>query len=105
MLIDTAEILEQRKLYDRMPGVSFGNLCFGFMPAFMDFESGETHLSVNPNGSIALIHSLDSLPLEWISGWDQAGKATDIKESVAAGFVRGGDFFTLDELEDFGWDD
>ncbi len=101
MLIDTAELLEQRKLYNRMPGVSFGNLCFGFMPAFKDFETGETHLSINPDGTLALIHSLDSLPIEWITGWDAQGRATELKASVAAGFVRGVEFYTLDDLHEF----
>ncbi|MGV6816641.1 MAG: hypothetical protein ACWA44_05140 [Thiotrichales bacterium] len=105
MLINTAEILEQRKLYNRMPGVSFGNLCFGFMPAFKDFDTGETHLSINSDGSIALIHSLDNLPLDWVTGWDDKGRATELKETVGAGFVRGIEFYTLADLEEFDCDD
>lgn len=104
MLIETAEILEQRKLFNRMPGVSFGNLCFGFLPAFKDLESGETHLAINEDGSIALVHEMDNLPLEWVESWDTQGRATELMDSISAGFFRGTEFYTLDQLNDFGWD-
>ncbi len=105
MLIGTAEVLEQRKLYNRMPGVSFGNLCFGFMPGFRDLDTGETHLSLNSDGSIALVHTLDNLPPEWITGWDDQGRAAELKETVGAGFIRGSEFYWLDDLQEFILDD
>lgn len=105
MLIGTVEVLEQRKLYNKMPGVSFGNLCFGFLPAFMDAQSGETHIAVNDDGSISLTHTMDNLPLEWVKNWDETGHAIELLDSIQAGFLRGTDFYTLDDLREVVMDD
>ncbi len=105
MLIGTPEVLEQRKLFDKMPGVSFGNLCFGFLPAFRNGATGETHIAVNDDGSIALAHNLDNLPLEWVKSWDEEGRACELLDTIYAGFMRGSEFFSLDEIRDSLQDD
>jgi hypothetical protein len=71
---------------------------FGFLPAFRDLASGETHLCLNPDGSVASVHTLDTLPLEWVGEWDEDGRAVSLTENVCAGFIRAGQFFTAGEL-------
>lgn len=105
MLFGTVDVLEQRKLYSKMPGVSFGNLCFGFLPAFKDAHSGETHIAINDDGSIALTHTMDNLPLDWVKNWDDLGRAIELLDTIEAGFMRGTEFYTLDDLREVILDD
>ncbi|MGF1642770.1 MAG: hypothetical protein ACFCUJ_03945 [Thiotrichales bacterium] len=101
MLITSADFLQQHKLHQQMPGGSVGDLCFGFMPAFKDFRTGETHLSVYPDGSYAMVHMLEGLPMEWVSEWDDQGRILALKETIVAGFMRDHRFYTLDDLYEF----
>jgi hypothetical protein len=71
---------------------------FGFLPAFRDLDTGETHLCLNPDGSVASVHILDSLPQDWVEEWGDDGRPMTLLESVAAGFVRAGRFYTAGEL-------
>ena len=71
---------------------------FGFLPAFRDLDSGETHLSTNDDGSLAPIHLIDALPEEWVIERDELGRSTALKETIIAGFVRDGRFYTYAEV-------
>lgn len=99
MLMTSSDVLEQRRLYSEMPGVNFASLCYGYTPAFRDEETGETHLSLNDDGSVAVIHVIDNLPFEWIEEWDPQGHAVALKGSVTPGFLRGESFYTLTQLQ------
>lgn len=99
MLLTSSDVLEQRKLYSEMPGVGFASLCYGYTPAFRDEETGETHLSLNDDRSVAVIHVIDNLPLEWIDEWDAHGRAVALKSTVTPGFLRGESFYTLTQLQ------
>ncbi len=105
MLITSADFLQQHRLHKEMPRGSFGDLCFGFLPAFRDLTTGETHLSVYPDGSCAMIHLLDGLPLDWVTEWDEQGRILALKDSIVAGFMRGSGFYTLDDLHEMQRDD
>jgi hypothetical protein len=74
---------------------------FGFLPAFQDIETGETHLSINDDGSIAPIHMIDHVPAHWVVAFDEQGRATELKDGIMPGFVRGGRFFAHAELLHF----
>jgi hypothetical protein len=74
---------------------------FGFLPAFRDIKTGETHLSINDDGSIAPIHLIDRLPVHWVAACDEQGRATELKDDIMPGFVRGGRFFAHAELLHF----
>lgn len=71
---------------------------FGFMPAFMDIKTHETHLSSYADGGLAAIHILDGLPRKWVSDWDEQGQAMALQLGVIAGFMRAGRFYTLSEI-------
>ncbi len=99
MLMTSEHVAQQHKVYGEMPGVGFGHLCAGFVPAFRDEDTGEVHLSVNPDGQVAIVHVIDQLPLEWINEWDGQGRAISLRGTVTPGFLRGESFYTLAELK------
>jgi hypothetical protein len=43
------------------------------------------------------MHLLDGLPDEWVVERDAAGRVRAIKDSVIAGFVRDGRFYTREQ--------
>jgi hypothetical protein len=71
---------------------------FGFLPAFRDLASGETHVCTNPDGSMASVHMLDALPADWVREWDEDGRPVTLIDNICAGFIRAGHFFTAGEL-------
>ena len=76
----------------------FNDASFGFLPAFMDINTSETHLASYENGEPSAIHILDGLPRKWVSDWDEKGRAQALQLGVVAGFMRGGVFYTLSEI-------
>lgn len=72
---------------------------FGFMPAFRDVVTGETHLSTNADGSLAPIHLLDGIPDEWVVERNAQGLAVALRETIIPGYVRSGRFFTHGQLQ------
>jgi hypothetical protein len=74
------------------------------LPAFQDLETGETHLSMHSDGSLATVHLLEGLPDTWILERNRRGQVMAVKESVVAGFVRSGEFYIGDELFAKGYD-
>ncbi len=76
----------------------FGEASFGFMPVFMDVQSRETHLASYRDGQPAVVHILDGLPHKWIEEWGSDGRPVSLKAGVIAGFMRGGEFYTLSDI-------
>ena len=62
--------------------------------AFYDPETERVEISRFMNGQPAPIHMIDGLPENWIAERDANFRATAIKHSVIAGFVRGDVFYT-----------
>ena len=104
MLISSTALEKQESTYRKISGMNMSDLCVGFIPAFRDMDTHETHLSVTQEGNISPIHLIEGLPLEWVTEWDIAGHAKTLKRSVIAGFFRGDQFFTLEQLEHIKWD-
>lgn len=78
--------------------ISFLDLAFGFLPAFRDLEDGRTHLASTQEGKIASMHILDGLPLEWAEEIDAYGRIISLRDGIMAGFMRGDQFYTLDQI-------
>jgi hypothetical protein len=68
-----------------------------FVPAFKDLETGRVELACFSCGSPAPMHVISCLPDEWAAERDAAGEIVRLKESVIAGFVRDGRFYTREE--------
>lgn len=75
------------------------NVGFGFLPAFRDLDTGETHLSTNTDGSLAPVHLLDGIPDAWVLERDLHGRVIALRESVIAGYLRGERFFTHRQVQ------
>ena len=75
-----------------------GGTSLGFLPAFRDKETHETHLSVDADGNVSAVHLLDGIPEYWVTERDTHGRIIALKEGIAAGYLRSGLFYTRSEL-------
>lgn len=78
-------------------GVSHENYYYGFVPGFLDRETGMIYPSRRANGALAPFHALDGLPEHLVLARDPVGQVVAIKTSVIAGFVRRGCFYTREQ--------
>ena len=93
-LMTPGRIKAQNRRYKGSGGVSQENRGGGFLPAFADTATGATYTSRFADGSPAPIHLLDGLPDEWVVARSTNGRVTAVKDSVVAGFLRAGRFYT-----------
>ena len=70
---------------------------YGLLPAFQDLETGETHLSLDADGSLATTHLPHGLPASWVTQRDEQGQVVAVKASIIAGYLRGGRFFSQEQ--------
>ncbi len=91
-------LAEENRRFADTRGVSTNCASMRFLPAFRDSVSGETHLSLLPDGSVAPLHLLDTLPEHWVLERDFRQRITAVRSSIVAGFVRNGKFYTRDQL-------
>lgn len=73
-------------------------LTLGFLPAFRHRELGEVRLCQFSDGRIARKHLLDSLPAHWVAERDENGRPQALIAAVEAGYLRGAEFWRLDDL-------
>ncbi|MEJ2088040.1 MAG: hypothetical protein P8Y69_06125 [Gammaproteobacteria bacterium] len=78
-------------------GVSQNNSQARFVPAFRDTDSGRVEIARLANGEPAPMHLLCGLPDDWVTGRDENGRIVAILDTVIAGFVRDGVFYTREE--------
>ena len=96
-LFTTKTLRKQNLAFVGTGGGSEENRSSGFRPAFHDLASGLTALARFADGRPAPMHLLDGLPEEWVVQRDATGRVCAIKDSVIAGFVRNGLFFTREQ--------
>lgn len=96
-LLTSRGLRQQSRLYHGTGGSSSGNRGAGFVPGFVDRETGATYTSSYADGSRAPVHLLDGLPEVVIVRRSRKGKVTAVKGSVLAGFLRDGRFYTREE--------
>lgn len=77
---------------------------FCFLPAYRDTQTDETHLPLSADGTVSSTHTLHGLPESWVLMRDQLGQPTILKASITAGFMRGGRFFTAEEIANISFD-
>lgn len=94
----TNEVLYQENVaFHGTGGVSAENHDCGFLPAFLDTATATVYLARYADGRLAPMHLLDGLPQELVSVRSTTGRVMAVKESVVAGFVRCGLFFTREQ--------
>jgi hypothetical protein len=82
-------------------GISEGNRRGEFLPAFKDTASGEIYLARYADGTPAPMHLLDGLPEDLVVRRDATGRTVAVKGSLAAGFLRGGRFYTREQAAEY----
>ena len=88
---------DQNQQYQGTGGISQENRSYGFSPAFQDTRTGTIYLSRFANGRVAPIHMLDGLPETLITRRTASGHVSKTLESVIAGFVCDGLFYTREQ--------
>lgn len=91
------ELRRQNRRFANTGGISEQNANRGFMPAFLDRSTGHSYLARFADGRPAPMHLLEGLPEELIMQRDPGGRVHGVKDSVVAGFVRRGRFFTREQ--------
>ena len=81
-------------------GISSANQHYGFIPGFLDQETGAVYCSCRANGAPAPFHALDGLPDHLVMARNPRGHIIAIKPSVVAGFIRFGHFYTREQAAD-----
>lgn len=96
-LLTKAALKRQNRVFRGTGGVSAGNRCCGFAPAFLDTETGAVYLACFADGRPAPMHLLDGLPPELVVKRSASGGVAAVKESVVAGFVCSNRFYTREQ--------
>jgi hypothetical protein len=94
----TAEtIRKQHLVFVGTSGVGAQNRSGDFKPAFYNVATGQAELSRFADGRTAPMHLLEGLPDLWVLNRDAQGRASVLKDTVIAGFIRGGFFYTREQ--------
>ena len=89
-----ATLRRENRIFAGTAGVSPANRPHGFRPAFHDSHTGRTAIARFADGRPAPCHVLDGVPGEWVALRGPAGEVRRLKQTVVAGFVRAGRFYT-----------
>lgn len=88
---------DQNKRYMNTGGRSQENHSEGFRPAFSDTSTGVVYPSCFADGRLAPMHLLDGLPKDVVLERTTSGRVIAVKDSIVAGFIRAGQFYTRAE--------
>ncbi len=88
---------EENESYAGTGGVSSNNSHARFAPAFRDEVTGRVAIARGPDGRPSSMHLFFCLPEEWVAHRNEAGDIDGLIETVVAGFVREGRFYTREE--------
>ena len=94
----TPAALKQQTLhYTGTGGTSVKAGCAGFAPAFLDQDTNIIYRACFGSGAPAPMHILDGLPEEVILVRDVCGRVIAAKQSLVAGFIKEGVFYTREQ--------
>jgi len=94
----TKETLRRQNLaFACTGGISQENCASGFRPAFYDPTTGHAELARFADGRPAPMHVLDGVPDAWVARRDAFGHIIAIKNTIIAGFIRYGLFYTREQ--------
>jgi hypothetical protein len=96
-ILDRGGLERENRTFRGTAGVSTASRGYGFIPAFLDRETGQVHLSRTTDGQPARVHTLDGLPDAVVTERDANGRVLRVKPSLQSGFARSGVFFTREQ--------
>ncbi len=88
---------EENKAFGGSGGVSPVNRKHGFLPAFLDTDTGVVYPSRYADGRPAPVHLYEGLPSALFADLGAGDQPNVLKSSAVSGFVRGHRFYTRDE--------
>lgn len=88
---------QQCRLFAGTGGSSEDNRGAGFVPAFLNRDTGDIHRATYADGREAPVHVLDGLPDAVIVRRNRSGKVTAVRGSIIAGFIHDGRFYTREQ--------
>lgn len=95
----TRETLKaQNQKLSHTAGVSRHNRTLGYLPGFLDQETGSVYPSCKADGSLAPIHTMDGLPENLITARSASGRVAAVKRTVIAGFIKENHFYTREQV-------
>lgn len=97
VVLNQQVLKDQNRQFRGTGGVSQVNRSSGFSPAFQDTRTGNIYLSRFANGRLAPMHILDGLPEAMITKRTDSGQVSETLESLVAGFVCDGCFYTREQ--------
>lgn len=97
MALSIGTLTEQNRIYAGSGGISRENRCRGFVPGFLDRDTGSVYRSRAADGNPASVHVLDGLPDDLVVRRAPSGQVSAIKPSIVAGFLRDGLFYTREQ--------
>ena len=96
-LLSYPAFYQENRWFAGSGGVSRENRAPGFVPACYATCSHQTVISRFANGATAPLHILEGLPEAWVMARDASGRVTAVQDSVIAGFLRQGKFYTREQ--------
>lgn len=91
------QLRDENECYAGTGGVSQNNGGARFVPAFRDAVSGRVEPARMADGAPAPMHLFCCLPDEWVAGRDEHGEIVALIDTITAGFLRDGVFYTREE--------
>lgn len=96
-LLTSGTLRKQNLAFVSSGGVSENSRSSGFRPAFYDRAPGRAEPARFADGRLTLLQLPDDLPDERVAQRGAGGRITASKESVAAGGIRAGLFYSREQ--------
>lgn len=97
LMLTSQDVIEESLAYRGTGGVSAENRAYGFLPAFLDRDTGRIHLCGAAAANAVTAHGFDGLPEECVLARDAQGRPYAVKATLVVGFERQGYFFTREQ--------
>ena len=95
--LTNAVLAAENETFAATGGVSERNREQGFVPGFLDTETGLVYRSRDAAGRAAAVHRIDGLPDDVVQLRDGFGRVARVKCSIVSGFLRADKFYTRNE--------
>jgi len=96
-LLTENTLAQENCQYTGTSGISMNNRSQGFVPAFLDTETGNFYPSRFQDGSAAPVHVLSGLPYELFDPDSSSDGQLVVKHSLISGFLREEIFYSREE--------
>ncbi len=93
----TTRLIHENIHYQNTLGISGSNVEYGFMPAFLDRNSGKIYRSCFSDGRPSAVHLYDALPDAVITKRNNNNKPIAVNACIISGFLFNEQFYTREQ--------